>query len=90
MAAVVRLMSDYSAEWPMWHLGETTREDWPQVSDSLAAALVEWNASWHHDHRRGWVDEQARRRYVDAAGSLAERLRAELGPGWVVEVGPLG
>ncbi|NHC24364.1 hypothetical protein G6553_14435 [Nocardioides sp. IC4_145] len=90
MTQVVRLMSDYNADWPLWHRGETSREDWPQVSDALARELEHWNASWHHDHRHGWSDEQARRRYVDAAGPLAERVRAELGPDWVVEVGPLG
>ncbi|GAB2758278.1 hypothetical protein GCM10027020_08370 [Nocardioides salsibiostraticola] len=92
MTQTVRLMSDYDADWPLWHEGGTTRGDWPQVSPELAADLERWNLLWerHHDHRRGWTSEAMRELYDEQAPQLVDRLQVELGADWRVHTGPLG
>lgn len=90
MAQTVRLMSEYGVDWPLWDEGGTDREDWPQLSDDLAADLVRWNSLWlDGNDGHGWANEKARDLYVGQATLLVERLQAELGQSWIVTVGPL-
>ena len=80
---LVKLMSDYSAGWPLWSDGEGQLA--PEVlalSASLVADLQAWedlfDSEFHWDS--GWRTPEAEARYARAAPELLHRLRRELGP----------
>ena len=82
--AVVRLMSEYMAGWPLWSLspGDNDRADKDRLSPALRDALYAWEALFerHFSWDTGWESEAAAQQYQDQAVPLVERLRLELGP----------
>lgn len=79
----VKLMSDYSAGWPLWSAQEgLLAPDSLLLSAQLTADLRAWQElfeqDFHWDH--GWRTVEAEVRYSRLAPELLHRLRRELGP----------
>jgi hypothetical protein len=80
---IVKLMSDYSAGWPLWSADEgLLAADAFSLSASLTADLRAWQdlfeAEFHWD--RGWRTPEAEARYARTAPELLHHLRREFGP----------
>jgi hypothetical protein len=79
----VKLMSDYSAGWPLWSAQEgLLAPESLLLSAELTADLHAWQdlfeREFHWDH--GWRTLEAEVRYARLAPALLQRLRRELGP----------
>jgi hypothetical protein len=77
MSTPVRLMGDLGG-WPVWlddyesggPCGATLPANWPMLSESLKADLIEWNLAW----------------ISDTPSELAIRLQRELGNQYDVQL----
>jgi hypothetical protein len=94
MSTPVRLMGDLGG-WPVWlddyesggPCGATLPANWPMLSESLKADLIEWNLAWISDTPGPrWRRAREVRRQVDAASELAIRLQRELGNQYDVQL----
>ena len=96
---VVQLMYDYGATTPLWDEGGLLPEDpdWLHTALGISAATVEAVTSWGTRAERIFNDrsglsraeERAEADRLRAEGEeLAERIRAELRPGPVLEYRP--
>jgi hypothetical protein len=83
----VKLMSDYSADWPLWSAEEglLTPESLA-LSPALVADLLAWQELFECEFRwdHGWRSPESEARYARIAPELLNRLRIELGPTWQV------
>jgi hypothetical protein len=83
----VKLMSHYSADFPLWDVRELRPDEVP-LSEELVQQLREWQAlferEFHYDH--GWSQASHRKAYCGWGRSLHARLQDELGPGWTVSL----
>ena len=90
----VRLMSDYSSEWPLWIGNVNVTADHLGLSSALACRLWDWERHFdtHHNHKSGWDSEPAREWYANQAEALFRDLRTELSPdvALALDVWPLG
>jgi hypothetical protein len=80
---MVKLMSDYSAGWPLWSANEgLLAPDALSLSAPLAADLRAWQDLFEDEFHwdRGWRTLEAEARYALAGLELLHRLRRELGP----------
>jgi hypothetical protein len=83
----VKLMSDYSAGWPLWSADEgLLAPDAFSLSASLAADLRAWQDLFEDEFHwdRGWRTLEAEARYARTGPDLLHRLRRELGPAVLV------
>jgi hypothetical protein len=79
---VVRLMGEYSSEWPLWIWeGGTGSEDWPMLSEQLHQRLKAWAIEAEPDlrNRNSGPEPQV-------TEQLARDLRRELGPRFILKV----
>jgi|SRR3954452_19317961 hypothetical protein len=92
--AEVRLMSDYTSEWPLWVGNVNVTADHLGLSSALAGRLWDWGQLFdaHYSHQTGWDSESARARYATEADVLFRDLRTELSPDVALslDVWPLG
>lgn len=85
----VRLMNEYGVDFPIW---ARRADDDYSIDDLLSAdtaqQLRRWAADFdaHYSFETGWPDQESLRRHRATGQRLAERLRSELGPGFVVEL----
>ena len=75
----VRLMPDYSAEWPLWTDGMISGATLG-LSPDLQRALQEWATFFdaHFHHERGWDAPTHRTAFAHHGHELLWWLRAEL------------
>lgn len=74
--------------WPVRH--DTDYEfgmHSPKLSTDLTEQLLEWARFFNlnYDEELGWSSKAAKQRYVTVGEALVERIRGELGPGYVVK-----
>ena len=80
--SVVRLMGEYSSEWPLWIWeGGTGSEDWPMLSDQMHLRLKAWAIEAEPDLRNHNSGPEPH-----VTEHLARDLRRELGPRFILKV----
>lgn len=88
MAQRLRLMAEHFQDWPLWtDAGATLREDWSCLPETLLDELAGWVSHWnkHFDWQAGWAEGQGPW-HVAEGQRLRDRLSAELGDEWEVEL----
>lgn len=92
---LLKLMPDYQC-YPLWNMspgeyGDVNPADLP-ISKELQLGLVRWAAVYdgtlnlEYPPASGFASEEAEREFKQEGGRLAELLKNELGPDFVVEV----
>jgi hypothetical protein len=89
----IRLMSEYSAESPLWGHGGVQFPEDLGLSADLGSRLLAWEDHFerHFDHELGWDSLESRKWYGDHVDELVRDLQQELGPDveLVVDLWPL-
>lgn len=82
MAVPVRLMNEYTVEWPLWTTGGLTREGELPVSELLAQELKAWARTFdeHYHWESGWDRQEVAEAHAKEAVRLRRALQADLGP----------
>lgn len=83
---VIRLFPDYGRDWPLWEnstparpTNYTTTPDDYHLSETLTAALADWNMFWQtHFSEHGWDDAENEARWRRDGEAVAARLRQEV------------
>ncbi|ADG76513.1 conserved hypothetical protein [Cellulomonas flavigena DSM 20109] len=85
MTTRVRLMNEYTIDWPLWVDGPAGEGDLP-VSERLAGDLKAWARTFnnHYDFQHGWDDSRLIEPYTREGQRLQHALQVELGPGYDV------
>lgn len=86
MAVRVKLMNEYSIDWPLWLLGGPAQEGQLPISEPLARELKAWARSFndHYHWESGWDDGERARAHAATAAPLLRALQAELGTDYEV------
>ncbi|WP_265520105.1 hypothetical protein [Oerskovia flava] len=83
----VRLMNDYTADWPLWPASSEVADELNELlDDHLATRLRRWAQVFnaHYDHSDGWDDHDLAAEHRAEADRLLADLRAALPLPWVV------
>lgn len=81
VAVRVRLMNEYTIEWPLWVPDGPTREGDLPVSEAVAREIKAWARTFneHYDWESGWDDQEIAEGHVREASRLEAALAADLG-----------
>jgi hypothetical protein len=82
---VIRLMNEYSVEWPLWDEEGMCPDGHPALPAATADRLRAWAASFneHYDPFRGWPEREMAEAHQRQAEQLLAELEGILGPGSV-------
>lgn len=82
----VKLMNEYTIQWPLWIPGGPATEGDLPVSEGLAADLKAWAGTFnaHFDWQHGWDDPALVAEHALEAQRLRLALAEELGPDYEV------
>lgn len=79
-ARVVKLMSDYHAESPIWDFYGEVSPETVGLSAQLSAELLTWQHHFEHHfhHETGWDSPGRRQWYAERAADLQRAVTEEL------------
>lgn len=86
MAIRIRLMNEYSIDWPLWVSDGPAGEGDLPVTAPLAAELKAWARTFndHYDWQHGWDDPKRFEGHAREAERLQRALQADLGDAYEV------
>ncbi|WP_258725136.1 hypothetical protein [Cellulomonas sp. NS3] len=86
MTIRVRLMNEYTIEWPLWLPGGPAEEGALPVTGHLAGELKAWARAFneHYDYQHGWDDPQRADAHAQEAVRLQRALQTDLGDDYEV------
>lgn len=81
MAIRIRLMNEYTIEWPLWVADGPAQEGDLPVTEPLAGELKAWARAFneHYDWQQGWDDPKRADGHAQEAERLQRALQADLG-----------
>ncbi|MBO3085097.1 hypothetical protein [Cellulomonas fengjieae] len=86
MTVRVRLMNEYTVDWPLWVSDGPAQEGDVPIDEPLATELKTWARVFneHYDWKRGWDDPAVAEGHAQEAVRLRGALQDALGRGYDV------
>lgn len=88
MGQYLKLMNEYTIEWPLWDRSGPCERGDPPVPADLECRLLDWAREFndHFDWETGWDDPALREPHAQTGRQLYDELVAFLGENYDVDL----